>query len=156
MKQKLVVFILFAICNLSFAQQWKRIVLRDKWGDVSGNSYAQTQVGECKNGGISEMIHLGFGVADEQKNLLTIASSADIFHPCHTFVRESIKFSIRQNGKTFTFNGINEPTNNIQTMGILVISDKLIELLHGIGTWDVLIESDSWYIRTKIYGELPK
>lgn len=156
MKQKLVILFLIAMCNFAFAQAWQKKVIHDRWGDVTGSVYHQAQTGEFTKGSTSETVQMMFANGLELPNALLIASIANFIHPGHTLFDESIKFSIRQNGKTFSFNGINMESNDIKMKAIYVISTELIEILQKPGTWDVLIESDSWYIRTKISGGLPK
>lgn len=156
MKQKLVILFLIAMCNFAFAQAWQKKVIHDRWGDVTGSGYYQIQTGDIKKGSTSETTQMVFAYTSEYPYGLGIASIASFIHPCHTLFDESIKFSIRQNGNTFSFSGINSETDDIKMMMIHVFSAELIEILQNPGTWDVLIESDSWYIRTKISGGLPK
>lgn len=156
MKQKLVVLLLITMCNFVFAQDWIKQTTTDRWGDVTGNSYIQLQNGEFKKGLTSEITLITFGYFNRYPNALSIASIANFMHPGYTLFDENIKFSIRQNGKTVSFSGINKESNDIKAMGFAVISAELIEILQTPGTWDVLIEGDSWYIRTKISGGLPK
>jgi hypothetical protein len=94
-----------------------------------------------------------------QEVIVLFAKTTETFKatPAMTFLGKPVKISLRSNGITKSFNAvIDSSRSSYDETGVSILDQKLIEMLHGPGQWDVLIKGDGWYFRTKVYGNCPK
>jgi hypothetical protein len=153
---------MFVLSNVLYAQDWKREVMTNRWGDTDGFAYHQGPLSGTAYGdkNVSVSVFFVWNPPDSSfSNVLVIYSKTTgnlTWHPAYSFMDETIKFSLRNAGGEKSFQGFTYAnSSSYDNVGMYVMDQALINLLHGSGQWDVLIEGDDWYIRTTIRGGLP-
>ena len=153
-------FLFLAFTNLLSAQDWTKQEKRDRWNDIIGYTYMQPVFTSAIE---NKTIPIGMMFCWENKNLdviyiLSVTQDTPIHspQPGKGFINERITLSLRRDGNTRTFYGTTEiGWGSYSSLAMFFNDSNLVNLLHGSGQWDFLIEGNRWYIRGSIEGNLP-
>jgi hypothetical protein len=156
---------LFTLISASglFAQTWQKHVTRDNWGDISDYDYVQ--IGTCTGRGSSGEDTWAFAIIyTPSENLIAFgiyATKQLQWAPAFVFIDENVTISIREDGTNATqsFWGFaSSKASNTEDLGVICSDRNLINALQRNSNFTVLIESGngSWYIRSRITGNMPR
>ena len=166
MKKKLIIG-LYLLTIFSYLQaqefgKWIKSPITDRWDDKTGDMYIQTQHGtDSENKYTCAFV---FCCETEFENISFIIASSIIsefanWHPGRAYYPTEISIKFRENENITTFIGKSFPANSNYDLVTIVVNHsdaiKISKLLKENKTWDVLIEGNNWYNKTKVNGNLP-